>query len=408
MRRIAWTAAGLALAVLAALAPATAQAGKTATAQTTTPATNLFDSVPPKIRAEMLAQRPAAQAAHDIRMAVETQGYPGLAGIAIKGTALEVWWKGDLPPKLRKLIDSITGVKIIVRKAAYSQAELEKAAAKLEADMRDNPDTLLHSVRYLADGSGVAVSTEVEADKVRETLTRLAGPLPVQVIIAPRWELHTGRMTDTMNFWGGGRILNISQGLGCSAGFAVAGGAGMLTAGHCGDIGNEFRNGDHTVTYGWARRKRASHDLMLIPTNAAGRIYVGGVDIPKTHNMSMAVAGWDWAWPGELICHSGATSGTVCGIRNTDTYALSFCAAPFRGRTSCFSDMIVSHTLTHGNPSQRGDSGGPVFTFAPTATREVRVIAKGTITGGGYGDMIYQDFGTAWRDFGVTPAIDSQ
>jgi hypothetical protein len=33
-----------------------------------------------------------------------------------------------------------------------------------------------------------------------------------------------------------------------------------------------------------------------------------------------------------------------------------------------------------------------------------RVIAKGTITGHvGTTDLIFQDFATAWRDFGITP-----
>jgi hypothetical protein len=325
------------------------------------------------------------------------------AGLAINGTALDMWWKGKVPPEIGRLLGSAK-VPVTVHKAAYSQTELEKAAARLETDMRTNPKTVLHSIRYLADGSGVAVgTTAATARTARETLDRLAGPLPVKVIPSPGWELHTWRQGDTMNFWGGGRIVNISAGLLCSAGFAIASGAGMLTAGHCGERGEEFANGDQSVRYGWARRKHTGHDLLLIPTNAEGRIYFGDVDIPKTHAMSKAVVGWDWAWPGELVCQSGATSGTVCGTRNTDTYALSYCTT-HRGRRLCLSDMIIAESITHQAPSRRGDSGGPVFTFASSESNEPRVIAKGIVSGGVGHRMVYQDFGTAWRDFGILPA----
>ncbi|MFI7452880.1 hypothetical protein ACIBQX_35725 [Nonomuraea sp. NPDC049714] len=401
MKRITMTATVFALAVLTVLQSVSAQVMPASS--TTGRAGDASFGVPAAIRAEMLAQRPAAEVAHEIRMAVEKEGRTGLAGIALDGAALDVWWKGKLPDPIRRIIDSATDVKISVHGAAYSQNDLTKAAAALEADMRDNPQSSLHSIRYLVDGSGVTVETTAKEADIRATLVRLAGRLPVKVITSPEWRAHTWRQGDTMDFWGGGRIINKTAGSGCSAGFAVAGGAGMLTAGHCGQRGNEFTNGDLSVTFGWARNKHTAHDLLLIPTNAEGRIYFGDADAIKSVEMSKAVVGWDWAWPGELVCQSGATSGTVCGTRNTDTYAMSYCPSNIPGL--CLSDMILGENIANVVASRPGDSGGPVFTFASGESGEPRVIAKGIVSGGSGKRLIYQDFGTAWRDFGLEPAI---
>ena len=46
---------------------------------------------------------------------------------------------------------------------------------------------------------------------------------------------------------------------------------------------------------------------------------------------------------------------------------------------------------------QGGDSGGPVFSLAS----HNRVTAKGIISGSGENLMVFQDFGTASRDFGI-------
>jgi hypothetical protein len=70
-------------------------------------------------------------------------------------------------------------------------------------------------------------------------------------------------------------------------------------------------------------------------------------------NLVLPVHGWDWVYPGELLCQSGGSSardigGPVCNLRverfNTDP-----------------ADMVEAQQI-HGQTAVRdGDSGGPVY-----------------------------------------------
>ena len=61
--------------------------------------------------------------------------------------------------------------------------------------------------------------------------------------------------------------------------------------------------------------------------------------------------------------------------------------------------MIQAWKRDGGVAGRPGDSGGPVFSLNGD-----RVVAKGTITGGDLGSMLlFQDFGTAYSVWGVTP-----
>ena len=63
----------------------------------------------------------------------------------------------------------------------------------------------------------------------------------------------------------------------------------------------------------------------------------------------------------------------------------------------CATDLILART-TRNPAAAYGDSGGPVFALDGS-----RVRAVGTITGSVGANLYFQDFGTAWRDFGITP-----
>jgi streptogrisin D len=109
-------------------------------------------------------------------------------------------------------------------------------------------------------------------------------------------------------------------------------------------------------------------------------------------NLVLPVHGWDWVYPGELLCQSGGSSarvigGPVCNLRverfNTDP-----------------GDMVEARQI-HGQTAVRGgDSGGPVYTYSAAGGAIAKGINSYTYIGN---DTIlgFQDFGTAVRDYGV-------
>jgi hypothetical protein len=248
-------------------------------------------------------------------------------------------------------------------------------------------------VEVPADGTGLILA----ADGAVATTDLPSTGVPIRIVQRPRMQLLS-RLADTAPFWGGARIVNADNGAGCSSGFAVTSGGVnyLLTAGHCGRPGGGWYNGDRSRFIGTATRENVAHDLLLVPTSAAGRIYDGGVGVGE---FSKGVVGWDWAIPGEYVCQSGSVSGAVCGIRNTNSFQYTLCDTDPYGNYECYSDLILAQKTDGGLAARHGDSGGPVFTLSGTSN----VVAKGTITGGGGSWLVYQDFGTAWRDFGIVP-----
>ena len=107
-------------------------------------------------------------------------------------------------------------------------------------------------------------------------------------------------------------IPNEQLGAGCTSGFGVQnyyGSRFILTAGHCGWVGNDFYNGDWTRRMGMAYSKHTAYDVMLIPTDAGGRIYDGGVG---TNEFSKDVVGAGQVFMGEWLCTWGCVRWAVC------------------------------------------------------------------------------------------------
>ncbi|MBB5781035.1 hypothetical protein [Nonomuraea jabiensis] len=360
-----------------------------------------FSYISPGDRDKLIAQIPLQQAASRIRWAVERTKAPGFAGIALQDGQVVLWWKGSPPAAVQTAIASARQeAPIQTRRAPHSLAELEAASAAVVARMRANPASPFHTVVIPVDGSGLVVQTESnQADKA-SILQDIA--VPVRVVQHERIT-PAGRLDDTAPFYGGMRINNNDNNSFCTAGFGVvAGGAEyLLTAGHCGRTNGGFNNGNDSRFVGTATQEQVSHDLLLISTDAGSRIWDGGVPggLNTGGEFTKGVVGWDWAYSGEYVCHSGSRSGAVCSIQNSGNFTATTCGNDVYGNYECYTDLIYSER-TNGSPAcQGGDSGGPVFTLSGSSD----VIAKGTITGCGGNAMTYQDFGTAWRDFGVTP-----
>jgi hypothetical protein len=363
-----------------------------------------FSSIPSDVLQKMQAQAPLAEAAGVISAAVHAQAAltSGYAGIALEDQKVVLWWKGPQPRALQQALAKARRIGAIeVRPAAHSHKELRAAAEIVSRQMKADAASPVHTVDIAVDGSGLHLVTDRDVGEARAWLPAIGVPIELETRSAVQL---TSRYHDTLPFWGGAAILNPEVGVRCTSGFAVTNGFTnyLLTAGHCGRPGGPWYNGDWSIQIGTASAENVAHDLLLIPTISGGRIYDGGVGVGE---FSKGVAGWNWVYANEWVCQSGSTSGAVCGIQNTSDFTYSFCAVDPYGHRECYNDLILARRPDNGVAARPGDSGGPVFTLYGSA----RVVAKGTVTGVASDlfcsqcYLIYQDFGTAWRDFGIWP-----
>ncbi|MEV4254891.1 hypothetical protein AB0J52_17200 [Spirillospora sp. NPDC049652] len=359
-------------------------------------ASSPFSHASADIRQKMHDQEPLKQAASKISWAVEKSGRErsGFAGIALQPKSVEVWWKGKLPTAVKKAVGQARGIAAVeVKPARYSQAELKAAAAGLMADMKKDPDHPITQVSGSLRGDGLRLTVNNKAKTLAARPKTLAG-VPVSYVDGGPVSLR-GRYDDGGAYAGGGAILNDDTGKRCTTGWAVTDGSGhsyLLTAGHCGRVGGGFHNGNWVNWVGLGAREQVTHDLLLIDAQSTGRIWDGS----KAGDFTKGVVGWDWAYANEWICQSGSTSGAICGIQNSDYFTYGFWDKDMYGNREFYSDLVVARRVDGGEVAQGGDSGGPIFSLSGNS-----VVAKGTLTGSYGHELWYQDFGTAWRDFGI-------
>lgn len=366
-----------------------------------------FSYISPDVRAKMEAQRPLVEAASRIQNIVDAGATDGYAGVVLDEDHVTVWWKGGVPAAVRDTIAEVqrtTPVK--VAPAVHSRAELESAAEGIAAYMRVHPDGPYYGTMIAYDGSGLTIqadSTSVgpKATTLPAEITQATAEVPVTVTVAPRPAL-AGRLDDTPYFWAGGRMNNNDNNSYCTAGWPVLGGDGyryMLTAGHCGRPGGSWNNGNDTQYFGMGVYEHLSHDLLLVRALTAGRMFDGGVG---SGEFTKRVAGSDHAFPGEWVCSSGSVGGARCWYQVTAVFQHTMCFNDVYGNRECYDDLVLARWDGAGPPLYSGDSGGPVF--VPVGTGDV--IAKGTMTGYWYEGqgryLVFQDFITAQRDFGIS------
>jgi hypothetical protein len=354
--------------------------------------------VSPQVRERMAAEIPFAEAADKIEKAIAHSGADGLSGVGLENTKLVVWWKGAVPAEVSQEIGRAS-VPVEVRAAAHTRRELEAAAEVVSAQMRADAKSPIHTVMVPVNGSRVIAA----ADRVDVTVNTLAAGVPVEVVVQERMHTAAGPATRYNDGWdgnnfapfsGGGAILNEDNGGRCTAGFGVRNsdiGRFILTAGHCGRVGGGWTNGNGSRRLGQARHENVGHDLLLISTSVDNWMWDGGA---TTNNFTKRVEGWEEARPGFAVCHSGSTSGAVCNFTNSNNFIYAYCGNDIYNNRECYADLV----LANGSGSARGDSGAPVFTLVgSTAVRAVGILSGGNST-----SMVYQDFTTAVRDFGIT------
>ncbi len=166
------------------------------------------------------------------------------------------------------------------------------------------------------------------------------------------------RRNDSPPFYGSGGIA--SGGGICSSGYVVQNSAGtkfMTTAGHCFAVGATVTTEAGAYTYGTVSNRRLptisghAQDVELLGGQSySARVFTGGV----TSTTSIPVVAAGAASVGYTnYCHSGRTTGEVCGHTATSTTG-QVCTA-----TGCKSPVIV---YTGGTSvGSNGDSGGAFY-----------------------------------------------
>lgn len=381
------------LAAAAALA-ATALVGTTTTGATAQQpdrnAVPISEVVPGDDLAKMAEQRPLVAAADKIRWAQERGGFTGFTGIGLEEGRVALWWKGAIPATMEKAIaEARRTAPVRVVEADYSLGELKTASARLQTELAEDP-SLGHTVKIPTDGSGLVLATDAKStargDARKQAVASDVAGVPVRTVEEEPLQ-ERSRQSDWQP-WAGGAIIMKDNGVYCTSGFGVRDASGaqyLLTAEHCGKAGERFSTGTGSYV-GTPVKARDDHDIMLVQTaDVENTMYTGN----QTSNNVVRVDGWDWTYAGEYLCQSGytsagATGGPVCNIKVLFFYNDS-------------EDLVEGEQMDGQTAVRGGDSGGPLYSGSASGG----AIAKGTVTRGAGARVGFQDFGTAWRDFGV-------
>ncbi|WP_158277864.1 trypsin-like serine protease [Pseudosporangium ferrugineum] len=332
-------------------------------------------------RARIDRQRPLVAAATKIRWDVERHRYPGYAGIVLEDAHVVLWWKGTVPRGMADVVaDASRIAPVRVRAAAHSDAELRAAAARLEAERGADID----SIKLRPDGSGLLVG-------VRGSGSRVFSDQAVPISVVTEEPLRPISRDDDWAPWkGGATTVNATRSTACTAGFGVRSGSAsyVLTAAHCGQTGDRIQDarGEFIGNVG---PRHQDHDVELIPTSSVdGYVYIG----TPTDGAAASVEGWGWTFIGEYLCQSGVSSSRELGRPVCNLKVLFYYADR---------EDLVEAEQTQGQTAARpGDSGGPIYSVSGNG----KLIAKGTTTRVAGARLGFQDYGTAWRDFNITPA----
>lgn len=339
---------------------------------------------------QMLAQRPLVEAADQLAKVAESPSLQGFAGITLADDAVVLWWKGTPPTRIQQAVASASKrAPVRIAKAVHSKAELDRAARSIATWQQQNPGHGIDAVKNPGDGSGLVLGARPShrtTQKLGSTLQRRTG-VPVKVIAEE--PLQPASRDDDWSPWiGGARLWNQSAGAICTTGFGVKDGQGrpyILTAGHCGQPGQQFADGRGEYI-GNMGAKNGDHDVALIPTNAVDfQLYVGN----STDNLIENVPYWGHVYVGQFLCQSGQTSAGVLGGPVCNIKVLFF----YNDRE----DLVEGEQMNGQEAARGGDSGGPVYSRG-----DAGLIANGTVTRTAGARIGFQDFATANRDFGIS------
>ncbi len=322
------------------------------------------------------AQQRISAVTDQIHEAAGTSEGAGFGSIVSEPAAgrIQLFWKGALPARVQDLLARDTGVSAVVRRAAYSdielQAEISRLMATQPAGLATNHVT---GAAPLPDAGGLKVYVSGDAASGRELPNVRAASVPVTVQGGVAPELAS-RANDSAAYWGGANWTNGKGG--CSTGFAISigGVSKMLSAGHCAANGIIARDGGGDFMGSVTQTTSPKLDALLINVSSAGRVFNGG---PGSGEYTNPVAGRHFNNVGDFVCTSGAYSGTRCNILVLETGATETFTLK-DGTSVTYNRLALTEQQDDLNAGGHGDSGGPVY---EVDADNFRVWAKGTITG---------------------------
>jgi len=267
-------------------------------------------------------------------------------------------------------------VKIV--ESTYSGDELRAEATRI-ARASAASDGSVAWAAAANDGEGITVGLKQTAPTARSTAPVISSAYPVETQTTGAAKPAQQRDGAGPTF-GGAAMVRVGAGNGCSTAFAVGPRndiniRGMLTAGHCGEIGDNFQAGFPFTNYpkssnrGVMTVKKAPHDAAVLREGASQvypYVFFGGTITDQV----VPVNGAAYAALNSTVYNSGALSGVSTGtvVQNNVTTCVSL--------IECYSDQVRLNSTTAGSPLYgNGDSGGASIRIV-----EGKIFAVGIIS----------------------------
>ena len=339
----------------------------------------------------------------------------GYIGVAPNDIDQTVYVVVDLPSEERAVLEKdlqlAAGNAIVVRatQACNSSKDLVAAAEQLTSGSLAARTKSLYTADLDPNTATFRVAVyPTGAEGLRPFTNAVDGRLvSVEQLTEPPSRTSGTRVSDAEPHWAGAEITNERTNNSCTSGFAIdtaSAGKAMVSAGHCGLVGDDFSSGTHA--YGSVTRRASfpARDMLII--NASDQNYDDDIYMNPIWAVGdpIDVGGTRVVTAGNHVCLSGYPALTTCNLEVVGTNAV-LCDAP----TGPCTENLIRYDVSEDSCGY-GNSGGPVFSQwgSPTYARIVGMqIGIGSPGYQGMADGCRaHKFGTIETEFNVTVATN--